>query len=222
MQLVSQLSAWTADDSYVLPPALAEIGDPPGAPGLPVLPGLGDGSGWDGLFSHAGHQPLWTERVHTEMGGPVLLTPNLTHRWPPGNQHSLCCSLVVWETEAETPGPTGSRCMWGSRRTTFTRPLHCPGGERWRFLRSRQVCSHLWTGTKCTLTLPTTRGCWRFSLCWIVHLVWGSSSTTSTLVQRHTRKTSRLPLFPPLAADLVLKVFCVTGSIVVQSDPTYR
>lgn len=38
--------------------AVAEVGDPPGAPGVPVLPGLGDGSGRLGLVPHAGHQPL--------------------------------------------------------------------------------------------------------------------------------------------------------------------
>lgn len=57
-----------------LPPAVAEVGDSLGAPRLSVLPGLGDGSGRDGLLSNAGHQPLWTERVHTEMGSPLLLT----------------------------------------------------------------------------------------------------------------------------------------------------
>lgn len=41
-----------------LHPAVAEVGDPPGAPRLSVLPGLGDGSGRDGLLSHAGHQPM--------------------------------------------------------------------------------------------------------------------------------------------------------------------
>lgn len=54
--------------------AVAEIRDPLGAPGLQVLPGLRDGSGWHGLVPDAGHQSLWTERVHTEMGGPLLLT----------------------------------------------------------------------------------------------------------------------------------------------------
>lgn len=42
----------------VSPPAVAEVGDSPGAPGVSVLPGLGDGSGRDGLLSDAGHQPL--------------------------------------------------------------------------------------------------------------------------------------------------------------------
>lgn len=60
--------------SSLLSPALAEVRDPPGAPGLPFLPGLRNGSGRNGLFSHAGHQPMWTERVHTEVGGPILLT----------------------------------------------------------------------------------------------------------------------------------------------------
>lgn len=56
--------------------AVAEIRDSPGAPGLQVLPGLGDGPGRHGLVSDAGHQSLWTERLHTEMGGPLLLTPS--------------------------------------------------------------------------------------------------------------------------------------------------
>lgn len=38
--------------------AVAEVGYPPGAPGVPVLLGLGDGSGRLGLVPHAGHQPL--------------------------------------------------------------------------------------------------------------------------------------------------------------------
>lgn len=38
--------------------AVAEVGDPPGAPGVSVLSRLGDGSGWLGFVPHAGHQPL--------------------------------------------------------------------------------------------------------------------------------------------------------------------
>lgn len=41
-----------------LPPAVAEVGDSPGAPGVPLLSGLGDGSGRDGLVADAGHQPV--------------------------------------------------------------------------------------------------------------------------------------------------------------------
>lgn len=69
-------SVLTASFVCVSPPALAEVWDSLGAPRLSVLPGLGDGSGRDGLLSNAGHQPLWTECVHTEMGSPILLTPN--------------------------------------------------------------------------------------------------------------------------------------------------
>lgn len=181
MQTVSQLSAWTVDDSYTFPPALAEIRDPPGAPGVPVLPGLGDGSGWDGLFSHAGHQPLWTECVHTEMGGPVLLTPNLTHRWPPGKPHPLCCSLEVSESEAETPGPTGSRRTWRSRCRTFTRPLHCSGREQVEISEEQTGLFTSFDLNQVHLNPPITRDCWRFYLCWIVDLVWGSWSTPSLL-----------------------------------------
>lgn len=42
----------------VFPAAVAEVGHSPGAPGLSLLPGLGDGSGRDGLLPNAGHQPL--------------------------------------------------------------------------------------------------------------------------------------------------------------------
>lgn len=43
---------------FIFPAAVAEVRDSLGAPRLPVLPGLGDGSGWDGRFPNVGDQPL--------------------------------------------------------------------------------------------------------------------------------------------------------------------
>ncbi|CAF96036.1 unnamed protein product, partial [Tetraodon nigroviridis] len=107
-----------------LEPALAEVGDPPGAPGVPVLPGLGDGSGWDGLVPHAGHQPLRTERVHTEMGRPLLLTPDLTHRWPPGTQKQALLLVVGPRERSRGSWPTREQTPVGVTR----RPPHGSGG----------------------------------------------------------------------------------------------
>lgn len=38
--------------------AMAEVRNPPGAPRVPLLPGLGDGSGRNGLVSDVGHQSV--------------------------------------------------------------------------------------------------------------------------------------------------------------------
>lgn len=227
MQTVSQLSAWTVDDPYTLPPALAEIRDPPGAPGVPVLPGLGDGSGWDGLFSHAGHQPLWTECVHTEMGGPVLLTPDLTHRRPPGKPTS---PLLLGGGLRERSGDS-----WSNREQTHVRAhaaepsrglFTAQEESRWRALKNRQDCSHLLTWTKCTLTLHHT-GLLKVSSLLDRYSRLGKLKRTfftveDTVAQRYTRRTSRLLLLllpPPLAAGLfVLKVFLMKSvSLVLLS-----
>ena len=97
-----------------LPPAVAEVGDTLGAPRLSVLSGLGDGSGWDGLLSDAGHQPVWTERVHTEVGGPLLLTPDpVTFHLPEKPAPSPITASKTW---AETAALTEWRCMSPSRR----------------------------------------------------------------------------------------------------------
>lgn len=61
---------------FVFPAAVAEVRDSLGAPRLPVLPGLGDGSGRDGRFPNVSDQPLRTERIHAKMGSPLLLTPD--------------------------------------------------------------------------------------------------------------------------------------------------
>lgn len=66
------------------PAAVAEIRDSLGAHRVSILPGLGDGSGRHGLVPHAGHQPLRTERLYTEMGSSLLLTS-----WPWASRNLL-------------------------------------------------------------------------------------------------------------------------------------
>lgn len=103
------------------PPALAEVRDSPGAPGLQVLSGLRDGSGWDGLFTDAGHQPVWTERVHTEMGGPLLLTLWPCDLWP-----------KIWNTHTHTH--TCCHRDWGAALTGAW------AGQMELLLRSGSLC----------------------------------------------------------------------------------